>query len=80
MIWMQTRLAVIAVAVAPGPIFFLFSGRQMTEIAIGIAVIFAGPLMVVDDFVVVPDVVVAVVRIIDLVVMMGAGRAECGSR
>jgi hypothetical protein len=65
---------------APGPVFFLFSGRQAAKIAIGIAVVFARPLVVVDNFVMVPDVVVAVVGIIDLVVMMGAGRAQCGSR
>ena len=71
---------VIAVAVTPSPVFFLFIRRQVAKIAIGVAVIFARPLVVVDDFVVVPDVVVAVVGIIDLVVMMSAGRAECGSR
>jgi hypothetical protein len=71
---------VIAVAVAPGPVLFLFSGRQVAEITIGIAMVFVGPLMVVDDLVMVPDVIVAVVGIVDLVVVMGAGRAECGSR
>ena len=31
----------------------------------GIAVIFVGPLLVIDDFVVVPDVVITVVGVID---------------
>ena len=73
-------LVMIAMAVAPVPILFLFSRRQLAKIAIGIAMVFARPLVVINDFVVVPDVVVAVVGIIDLVVMMSAGRAECGSR
>jgi hypothetical protein len=57
----------VPVTVAPGPVFLLFFGRQLAKITIGIAVVFAGPLIVVDHFVVVPDVVVAVVGVIDTV-------------
>jgi hypothetical protein len=47
----------------------------------GIAVVFAGPLLVIDHFVVVPDVVVAVVGVIDpIIVMFGASRAQYGRR
>ena len=58
----------------PGPILLLFAGRQLAKIAIGIAVVFVGPALVVDHFVTVPDVVVAVVGVIDPVIMMGASR------
>jgi len=68
------------VTVAPGPVFLLLPGRQLAEIAMGITVVFAGPLIVVDDLIMVPFVVVAVVRVIDPVVMMRASRAQCGER
>jgi hypothetical protein len=68
-------LVVVPVAVPPGPILFLFPRRQMAEIAVGIAVVFARPLVVVDDFVVIPDVIVAIVGVIDPVIMrMAASR------
>ena len=64
-------------AVAPAPIFFLFSGRQIAKIAMWIAVVFTGPLLVIDHLVLVPDVIVAVIRVIDPVIMMfGTGRAQ----
>jgi len=40
----------------------------------------AGPLVVIHDFVVIPDVIVIVVGIVDPVVMMGASRAQCSTR
>ena len=61
----------------PGPVFFLFFGTQLAKIAMRIAMIFAGPLVVVDHFVMVPSVVVAIVGVIDaVVVMLRASRAE----
>lgn len=71
-------LVVVAVTVAPVPILFLLIRRQLAKIAIGIAMIFAGPLVVINHFVVVPHVIVAVVRVIDPVVMMCASRAQYG--
>jgi membrane-associated protease RseP (regulator of RpoE activity) len=65
---------VVAATVAPVPVFLLFLGRQSAKIAMRIAMVFAGPLFVIDDFVVVPDVVVAVIGVIDPVVMMRTGR------
>jgi hypothetical protein len=70
----------VAVAVAPGPVFLLFSGRQPAKITLGIAVIVAGPLVIEDDFVIIPDVVVAVVGVVDPVVMMFASRTQYGKR
>ena len=72
---------VIPVAVPPGPVFFLLSRRNFAEIAIGIATIFMRPLVVINHLVVVPNVVVAVIGVIDAVVMMmGARHAQHGGR
>ena len=73
-------VVVIPVTVAPGPVFLLLPGRQTAEIAMRITVVFASPLVVVDDLIMVPFVVVAVVRVIDPVVMMRASRAQRGAR
>jgi hypothetical protein len=72
-------LVVVAVAVTPGPVFFLFTGRQMAEIAVRVAVIFDGPLIVVNDLIVIPDVIVVVVGVVDPVVMMRAGHSKHGT-
>src|SRR5580658_8335960 len=45
-----------------------------------IVVVLAGPLLVENDLAAIPDVVVAVVGVIDPVVMMLAGRAQYGRR
>ena len=75
------ELVGLAVTVAPVPVFLLLLWTQSAEIAIGIAMIFAGPLMVIDNFVVIPDVVVVVIGVIDTVVMMmRTTRAECERR
>ena len=67
-------VVVVSVTVPPGPVFLLFFRRQLAKIAMGIAVVFAGPLVVVNHFVVIPDMVVAVVRVIHAVVVMCARR------
>jgi hypothetical protein len=70
-------LVVVLMSVPPGPVFFLLLGRQPAEVAIRVAVVFVSPAVVEDDFVVVPDVVVAVIGIIDpVVMMMGASHAQ----
>src|SRR5579863_5200937 len=68
-------VAVIAVAMimTPGPIFFLLLGRNMPEVPILVTTIFVLPLVVVADFIVVPDVVITVVRVIDAIVVMFTG-------
>ena len=72
---------VVPMTVAPIPVFLLLPGRQLAKIAMGIAVVFAGPLLVIDHFVLVPDMVVAVVGVIDpIIVMFGASRAQYGRR
>ena len=70
---------VVVVVVSPGPVFFLFFGAKGLEIAIAIAMILLGPAMVIDDFVVIPDVVVSVVRIVDAIGMM-LGASDSGQR
>jgi hypothetical protein len=65
---------------APGPILFLLSGRQFAEVSMLIAVVLVGPLAVVTHLIVVPNVVVAVIRVVDPVVMMFAGCAKYGTR
>ena len=66
------------VAVPPVPILFLFIRWNLAEVAIRIAVRFGCPPMVVADFVVIPDVIVAIVGVIHAIVMMlgAAGRRE----
>ncbi len=63
-------MVVVSVAVPPGPVFFLFFGGKLAKITVGIAVIVPGPCVVVGNLVIVPDVVIAVIGIIDPVVTM----------
>ena len=66
----------VAVAVAPGPVFFLFFRRNLAEVAVRIAVGFISPTIVITNFLVIPHVVIGVVGIIDaIVVMMFAGES-----
>jgi len=67
------------VTVAPVPILFLFAGRQLAKVSMFIPVVFVGPLAVIDNLIVVPNVVVAIVGVIDPVVMMFASQAQCGT-
>jgi hypothetical protein len=67
---------VVPAAVTPGPILLLFLGRKLAKVSMLVAVVVAGPLMVVDNFIIVPNVVVAVVGVVDSVVMFGACRAH----
>jgi hypothetical protein len=73
-------LVMVSVRVPPCPVFFLFLWRQLAKIPVFVAVIFARPGLVVDDFIVVPDVIVAVVRVIDPVIVMPASCASDRSR
>ena len=69
-------MVVVAVIVAPGPIFFLFFRRQAAKIPVPVVVCLFGPAVVVDDLVIIPNVVVGVIRIVDANVMMFAGDAS----
>jgi hypothetical protein len=75
----RVLLVVVAVAVTPVPVFFLLIGGQMAEITVGVVVSFGGPLVVIDDLIVIPDVVVVVVGVVDAIIMMPAGDAEHGT-
>src|SRR5271163_2112683 len=74
------RLVMVAVAVAPGPVFLLFARGQLAKVSVFVAMVFVRPRLVITHFLVVPDVVVAVVRVINPVVMMCASRAQYRSR
>jgi hypothetical protein len=65
--------------VAPIPILFLFFRRQLAKVSMFIPVVLAGPLVVVNHLLVVPDVVVIIVGVVDTV-MMCARRAHCRTR
>lgn len=67
---------VIPVTVAPGPILFLLLGRQVAEVAMLIIMIFARPLMVIHDFIVVPHMIVGVVGVVDPIVVMRASGTQ----
>lgn len=71
-------VVVLPVAMPPGPVFLLFVWRKLAKIAMRVTVVFPCPLVVIDDLVVIPDVVIAVVRVIDPIVMMRASRAQNG--
>jgi hypothetical protein len=63
--------------VPPVPVFFLPVGRQFAEVYMFVVVALAGPLVVENHLVVVPDVVIAIVGVIDPVY---AGRADYARR
>jgi len=67
---------VVPAAVTPSPILFLFLGRKLAKVSVFVAVVVAGPLVVVHNFIIVPNVVVAVVGVVDSVVMFGACHAH----
>lgn len=57
----------VAAVVAPSPVFLLFFGRKLAKVTVGIAMVLVCPLMVVGNFVVVPNVIVSVVRIVNTI-------------
>jgi len=58
----------VAVAMTPSPIFFLLIRGQSAEVAIGIPMPFRGPLIIMSNFITVPSMVVAVIRVINSVI------------
>jgi len=72
----------VSVVMAPRPVFFLFFGRNLAKVPAGVAMTFIGPLPVVNHFLIVPDVIVGVVRVVDAIVVMAthAGQACCCHR
>jgi hypothetical protein len=67
---------VIAMVMPPGPIIFLLIGRDVPKVAVFVIVVFPRPLMIVDDLISVPDMVVVVVRVIHSVIVVRAGNTE----
>jgi hypothetical protein len=70
----------VPVTVAPVPIFLLFSRRQLAKVSMFIPVVLVCPLPVINDLLVIPDVVVAIVGVINPVVMMCTSCAQCRTR
>jgi len=62
-------VVVIRMAVPPIPLFFLLIGAALAKIAM-IFMIFRLPLLVINDLVVIPAVIIAVVCVVSPVVMM----------
>jgi hypothetical protein len=67
----------IAVIVAPSPIFFLFLGRELPEVPMTVTVGFVGPTVVVNDLIAIPGVIVGVIRIIDPIGMVLGTANSC---
>src|ERR1700731_3957897 len=57
-------IVVMIVIVAPTPVFLLLVAVQLAKV-VAVAMRLGGPLLVVDIFVVIPAVIVAVVRVVD---------------
>ena len=67
----------VAVVMAPRPVFLLFFRSQLAEVAITVAMGFVAPATIVDDFIVVPAVIVGVVRIVNSIRMMLRAGQSC---
>src|SRR5579864_1943260 len=63
----------IPMVVAPSPIFLLLLRTKFAEVATSVAMRLVGPALVVDDFVIVPHVIIRVIRIVHTVRVMLAG-------
>src|SRR5258707_2838639 len=75
----------VSMVMTPGPVFFLFFGRNLAKVASSVPMSLIGPLPVINHFVIVPDVIVGVVGVVDAVVMvvLRAGqtrRGQCTSQ
>jgi hypothetical protein len=69
----------IPVVVPPGPVFLLLIPRELAKIAVIIAVSLVAPVAVVNDFFVVPHVIVGVIRVVYAVGMvLGTGHPRHG--
>jgi hypothetical protein len=66
--------------VAPGPVLLLVVLVELSEVTMRISMSFHHPLLVIDSFVVVPVVVVAVVGVVNPPVVVVFGTADSGQR
>jgi hypothetical protein len=55
----------VAVAVAPVPVLFLLFGVEFAEVTMLVPMVLMGQLPLIEHFVIIPDMVVAVARVID---------------
>ena len=70
--------SVLAMAVAPGPIVALFLTVTLTKFAVS-AMCFNFPAVVEDDLIPVPNVIIAVIRIVGTICMRGTS-GDCERR
>jgi hypothetical protein len=61
------RLAMVAVTVTPIPVLLLLIFVEVLIVAMRVSMVFHGPLLVVDVFVTIPAMIVAVVGVINTV-------------
>lgn len=75
-------VVVVPMVVTPSPVFLLFFGRNLAEVAPGVSMSLIGPSPIENHFVIVPDVIVSVVGVVNaiVVVALGAGHARRGQR
>jgi hypothetical protein len=73
-------MVVVAMTVTPGPILLLLFRSKFAEIAILIAVAFTRPGVIVGDLAIVPNVIIAVIGVVNAIgVMSTASRAHNGT-
>jgi hypothetical protein len=68
------------VVVSPSPIILLFVRRQPLELAMRVTMSLSGPLVVVDNFIAVPNVIVRVIRVVGPIVMVISAGETCERR
>jgi hypothetical protein len=73
-------MIMVAVIMPPGPVVFLLIRRDVAEIAVFVIVVFPRPLVIIDDLIPIPDVVVVIVGVVYTVIVMSAGDAESRTR
>jgi len=74
-------MRVRVIGMTPVPIGLLLLGRDVAEVAIGVVVILVGPLVVVDDFAVIPAMVIVVLHVVDAIaVITSRNQKRCEQR
>ena len=75
---MAVIMIVVAVVVAPRPVLFLFLRRKFAEVSIVIPVRLVRPAVVINDFVIIPNVIIGIIGVINAVSMMFTGKSRHG--
>ena len=72
-IMIMIMISVVIVMVPPIPVTSLVFSREMAVVAMGIAVDFDHPLVVITSFIVIPTVTVVIIRIVGIIMIGAAG-------